>query len=678
MNPSPAGDDGTLFDVARTVAKEKKPRPRRPAPTSPVARVAVNTHLPHLDRLFDYWVPEELDDAAVPGCRVRVRFNGQAQTGFLIERGTDSEHPKGLAYLQGVVSSEVVLSPEVLELSRAVAERYAGTLTDVLRLAVPPRHARVEKEEVSTTAPAPAPEPADPSQWDVYDGGPELLAALERGESPRTVWDAAPGVGWPDAVAEAVAATLRSNRGALVVVPDGRDVATVDSALAERLGAGHHTSLVADLGPAERYRRWLATARGHARVVVGTRAAMFAPVHDLGLVVLWDDGDDTHSEPHAPYPHARTVLGLRAHQSGAAALIGGFSRTTDAQMLVRSGWATEARPIRSLLRRLAPRVRPAGDDAELERDPAARSARLPSLALRVAREALRTGPVLIQVPRRGYLNTMACDGCRTPARCGECHGPLALTDARAQPSCRWCGRLAVDWRCPHCGRGRLRAVSVGAQRTAEELGRAFPNYRVRTSGGGAILTDVDTRPELVVATPGAEPSPPEGYQAALLLDGWSLLGREDLRAGEETLRRWLSASALVRSAPDGGQVVVVADASLDTTQALVRWDPAGFADRELDERLELGFPPAVPFAAVSGAPDAVRAFLDSLDLPPSVDILGPVPTTRGGEEQERALIRAPRGSVWRLARTLRSAMVARAARRPTSQVNVRVDPSDIG
>src|SRR6266853_3086245 len=100
-----------------------------------------------------------------------------------------------------------------------------------------------------------------------------------------------------------------------------------------------HVCLTADLGPAERYRRWLAVRRGLVQVVAGTRAAMFAPVAALGLVVLWDDGDDLHAEPRAPYPNAREVLALRAHRTGAAALIGGFARTAESTSLVASGWA---------------------------------------------------------------------------------------------------------------------------------------------------------------------------------------------------------------------------------------------------------------------------------------------------------------------------------------------------
>ena len=112
--------------------------------------------------------------------------------------------------------------------------------------------------------------------------------------------------------------------------------------MAGRDGAARRIRVVAlsaGLGPAARYRRWLAALRGSARLVIGTRSAVFAPVSDLGLVMVWDDGDDTLAEPRAPYPHAREVAMLRAHQMRCAALIGGYARTAEAHALVRSGWA---------------------------------------------------------------------------------------------------------------------------------------------------------------------------------------------------------------------------------------------------------------------------------------------------------------------------------------------------
>src|SRR6202030_3557825 len=134
--------------------------------------------------------------------------------------------------------------------------------------------------------------------------------------------------------------------------------------------APRHVTLTADLGPAERYRRWLEVLRGEVIVAAGTRAAMFAPVRNLGLVVLCDEGDDLHGEPRAPYPHAREVLALRAHRAGAALLVGGFARTAEAAQLVSSGWARPLQAGRAMVRRCAPVISAAGGDAEMARDEA--------------------------------------------------------------------------------------------------------------------------------------------------------------------------------------------------------------------------------------------------------------------------------------------------------------------
>ena len=657
----------------------------------PVARVAVDISLAHLDRPFDYLVPAGLDETAVPGCRVRVRFAGQLVDGYLLDRTETSEHQGKLARLERVVSPEPVLTPEIFGLARAVADRYAGTLADVLRLAIPPRHATAEREAPQASATPstdPVPRPG-PGSWVRYPAGQAFLDALAEGRPVRAAWSALPGPQWPAEIAIAAATTAAAGRGVVIVVPDARDLARVDEALA-CVGppAGGHVCLTADLGPAERYRRWLAALRGAVKIVAGTRAAMFAPVSRLGLVVLWDDGDDLHAEPRAPYPNAREVLALRAHRSDAAALIGGFARTAELTQLVAAGWAKPLTGSLESLRQAAPRVRAAPDEAELARDAAAMTARLPSLALRSARSALsgdargvgaRTavaaGPVLVQVPRRGYLAALACGRCRAQARCATCGGPLQVAGSGQVPGCRWCGALAADWTCPRCGSGRLRAVVTGAARTAEELGRAFPGVPVRTSGGQQVLTAVPAEPALVIATPGAEPVAADGYAAALLLDGWALLGRPSLRAAEETLRRWLNAAALVRPA---GSVVVMAESVLPAVQALIRWDPVSFSERELAERAELGFPPAVRMAAITGSPAAVAEFVGSAELPPRAEVLGPVPL--GGvdsPEESRTLIRIPRPDGLALARALHAAQAHRSAHKDGAAVRVQLDPAEV-
>lgn len=663
--------------AARPARPGDPPRPaKQPAALLPVARVAVDVALPHLDRLYDYLVPETLADQAVPGSRVRVRFAGQLVDGFVVERLASSDHEGRLAFLERSLSPEVVLTPEVLRLARAVADRWAGTLADVLRLAVPPRHARAETgatQEVVVQYPV---QLNQPTSWGRYRSGERLLTSLGSGRSPRAVWAALPGGGWPAEIADLVAAVAASGRGALVVVPDHRDIARVDAAVADRLGAARHVVLTADLGPAERYRRFLAVSRGDVRVVIGTRAAAFAPVADLGLVVIWDDGDDLHAEPRAPYPHAREVLLLRALLEGAAAVVGGHAVTAEGAHLVATGWAAALGADRSVTRAVAPRVA-TGDDPAAGRQPET-PARLPTRAWQAAKEVLHAGaPVLVQVPRRGYLPALSCDRCRAPLRCPACAGPLAATGAARAPTCRWCGRLATAWSCPECGATRYRAMVVGATRTAEELGRAFPGVPVRTSAQGHVLDAVPAGAALVIATPGAEPVADGGYGAALLLDGWALLGRADLRASEEALRRWLNAAALVRPADDGGRVVVIADGALPSVQALVRWSPGGHADRELAERRQLGFPPVTVFAELTGEIGAVDEFLADATLPASSEVLGPVPVRGGDGDAARALIRAPRSAAAELAVALHAAQGVRSARK-LPPVRVRVDPVDIG
>ncbi len=535
----------------------------------------------------------------------------------------------------------------------------------------------------------------DTAPWERYVHGGAFLAALGRGKGVRAAWQAMPGEDWARRLAELAATVVAAGRSAILMVPDQRDL---DRVLAEcvRLVGDSAVGLTAGLGPAARYRRWLAVLRGSARVVVGTRSAVFAPAVNLGLIAIWDDGDDTYAEPRAPYPHTREVSMLRVHETGAAFVAAGFARTAEIQAVVDTGWAHDLVADRSVLRKAAPRISAPGDsDIALERDPVARAVRIPGVAFAAARAALAEGvAVLVQVPRRGYVPALACAKCRTPARCRHCNGPLALPESRPggradqaeahSPSCRWCGITETAFRCPACGSRALRAVVIGAVRTAEELGRAFPGVPIRGSGGGAVLDTVEPGPQVIVSTVGAEPVVRGGYGVALLLDGWALLSRADLRAAEDALRRWMSAAALVRP---HGQVVVMAEPSLPTVQALVRWDPLGHARAEVDARAEVGFPPAVRLAAVDGATEAIDELLAAADLPADVEVLGPVPlpaTARkpfSGDspaEVERMLLRVPRRSGAALSRALTAAQAIRSTHRSDAPLRVQIDPIDIG
>ncbi|AMY25183.1 primosomal protein N' [Rhodococcoides fascians] len=662
----------------------------------PIARILPLLPLPHLDREFDYLVPEDASDDAQPGVRVRVRFAGRLVDGFVLARLAETDHPGRLGWLDRVVSAERVLTPEIAELVSAVADRYAGTRADVLRLAVPARHARVEAEPPPVVDEAAEPV-VDRTGWAAYTHGSNFLDALGEHRVPRAVWQALPGEVWPARLAELAAVTVGSGRSGVVVVPDQRDLDRLEGACAAAVGADRVVALSAGLGPAKRYRQWLRCLRSGPVVVVGTRSAVFAPVSNLGLIAIWDDGDDSFAEPRSPYPHAREVALLRAHVSGAAVVVGGHSRTAEAEALVDSGWAHDLVAPRELVRERQPHVVALADsDHALARDPAARVARLPAIAFEAARAALKADtPVLVQVPRAGYVPSLACAKCRHPARCRRCNGPLALpsapgSDGAGSPTCSWCGIADAAHRCTVCGSRNLRAVVIGAGRTAEELGRAFPGVPIHNSGGATVLDTVRPGGSLVVSTVGAEPTVDGGYGAALLLDGWALLGRADLRAAEETLRRWMTAASMVRPGSAGGRVVVVAESEIPTVQALVRWDPLWHARSQLDERVEVRFPPAVHVAAIDGTTDAISALVESADLPETVEVLGPVDLPDGqrapagsGEDGlsgdvQRLLIRVPRSTGAALARALSTAQASRSAKKLGAGVRIQIDPIRIG
>jgi len=615
--------------------------------------------LAHLDRPFDYLIPTTLDGEVAVGCRVKVRFAGRLVDGFVVERVAISAHAGKLAYVSKVVSPEPVLHTEIVSLARSVADRYAGTLGDVLRLAVPPRHARTEAL-VRAATDADLPHSGD-EDWISYSGGHEFVEALRRGTGPRVCWSAVPGRDPAQAVASAVLASLESGRGAVVCVPDIRDVERWDVVFAEVLGEGRHVALTAAMPTAARYRSFLALSRGEVQVVLGTRAAAFAPVRDLGLVAMWDDGDDLYAEPRAPYPHAREVLLLRAAGQETAVLIGGYARTAEGQALIENGWCAELVATAGVRRASWPRLEVTSGSSD-----GSAPVRLPHEVFRAIRAT--TGPVLIQVPRRGYRESLSCQQCRQPARCTACHGPLSQTSASAPIACRWCKTVVSSWSCTECHGDQLRSPAVGAVRTAEEFAKAFPDVEVVTSGGESVRSSIEPGRVLVLATPGAEPRVGGGYDLVVLMDTWLMLGRDDVRVEEEAHRRWFNALAL---AAPGGAAIAVGDAA--TLQALVRADPVGCATRELASRRETHLPPAARLATIDG-PDEVLSELARRSWTSHTEVLGPVPVDASSRDAgDRLILRAPRREGAELASMLKSFAAERSSAK-LSGVRIQVDP----
>lgn len=625
--------------------------------TSAIARVLVDSPLPQLDRLFDYAIPEALVDQARPGVRVRVplRSAGRIADGYIVELAEAGEYAGPLSELDSVVSPIPVLTPQVWALARQAADRAAGSASDIVRLAVPGRQVRVERAFIAAETNEPFPV-FHATTIEGYGDG-VIEDAISRRE--RAAIDAVPLVrelpdgswvgGWAVAMAGAAASALAAGRSAILCVPDYRDQEQLEAALRAVLPAESIVRLDARQSNPDRYRGFLRCLRDSPLAIVGNRSVIYAPAANLGLIAVWDDGDPLHSEPLAPYVHARDAALLRRELQPCALLFLAHSRSTEVQRLVEVGWLRSISP--------SPRVRPKviPTMAQAAGDRLAAQARIPSAAWRAAADALEHGPVLVQVARPGYAPRLACADCDQTARCSRCEGPLVRTSASSVPACAWCGALATDWRCSNCEGQRLRSVGIGATRTADELGRAFPNVRVIVADGVRPVLHVDAKPALVIATRGAEPIAAGGYRAVLLLDGERMLARESLRVGEDCLRWWSNAVAL--AAPSATTMLVGVGGAI--ASALATWRQDAYARSELDDRRRLRFPPAVRVATLTGTVDSVTRAVEESGVD-AADVLGPVDLE---PPIVRTILRFDYGRGAEVAANLRAAIVKAAASR---------------
>ncbi|MGH1527117.1 primosomal protein N' [Leifsonia sp. L25] len=660
-----------------------------------VARVALDSPLPQLDHLFDYSVPDALAEQAVPGVRVRVplRSAGRVADGYLVELAEPDEAFSGtLSPLEAVVSPVPVLTEPVWRLARRLADRSAGTASDILRLAVPPRMVRVEKAWLAArTAGSSADVPAEAQRaaFPVRGYGAGVLeTAVAAGERialrpiprlsrlPDGTW-----VGeWAITLAALATATWRTGSTAIVAVPDHRDLEQLGAALAAIAPASAVVRADAAQSNPERYQGFLAALSG-PRIVIGNRSVVYAPAARLGLIVVWEDSDPLFAEPLSPYVHTRDAALVRQELDGGALVLSGLVRSVEAQRLVDLGWLRDLGPERAHTAKVVLTANQSADE------PAARAARIPSSAWRAAREALSgesgrpPGPVLVQVARPGYVPVLSCAHCGQAAHCTRCQGPLGQRRAGATPSCGVCGALATDWHCTRCEHTKLRMATPGSGRTAEELGRAFPGTRVILADGDHPVQRVGAAPALVVATRGAEPIAEGGYQAVLLLDGERMLANETLHVAENCLRWWMSAAVLAAA----GAPTVLVGVSGDLARDFATGRQVEFAREELADRRQLRFPPAVRLASVTGAAEAVDGVLKAVDPDLLIDVLGPAEVD---EKTVRAVLRfeyakgaevaaAVRATVVRNATQRRRPPGGRPGYRPAPTLRVRFDDPEI-
>lgn len=659
------------------------------------AKVAIESPLPQLDRLFDYLIPDNLVEACQPGVRVLVPFgkNLAPQAGFVVELASSSDFDGEANAIFGVVSPVSVLPPSSYRLLRAIADRQAGSLAEVTKLAVPSRSVRVEKDWIAAQN-ADAANHATPvvpsldfsGKPATYTGRNTLLAqptlVQVQTASSSVAEDLQPSArlqlhGWIAHFCAFAVGQLAAGKQALLIVPDFRDQNRLKAAF-EAIGLG---ALVIDFGTTQtnsaRYAAYLRSLQTSAAVVIGSRAAAYAPQPNLGGIAIWDDSDSSLQEPTAPYLHSREVALLRQQQTGCDLLIAGHSRSPEVQRLVEIGYLQDQTANFPL-----PKI--AVSEPGL---------RVDSTSYQLARDTFEAGgAVLVQVANTGHSTGTYCTQCGERGRCRTCNGPIFL-DSKNTPRCRWCSAINLGLTCHACSSTRFRQGMAGSTRTAAELGRSFPGVTVVEATWAHRVETLKPGKRLVVATPGAEPYIEGGYQAVIILDGQQLASKDTLRASEVAVNLWSNAVSLL--APGGRCVAVGLATELGKRFAL--WDQRGLAATELANRRELGFPPHLRMASVSGPRELVDQLVadlgNSVEKPEAIEVLGPLLQGDSGGKNAtiavptwRYLIRFEYSVGERLAKELKArAMVVNAGNRSISAksgrvsraVRVRMDDSEV-
>ena len=546
-----------------------------------MARVWVDTGVFHLDTPFDYWVPDELSHLAVVGSRVQVEFGNSFQEGIVVERTESSSKLGNLKQIMKIPSPNPVATPQTLELFALVAARWAGSPYDVIRSAIPPRVAAVDKEAF-----------ARPTKSSLLNPIPSLPSKTLLQEKIRAYWALPPSIPRQRLIAELVAARYELGQ-VLVIVPDERELNAIAQELVAFLSPESIVRLDGGLSRSDRYRNFLRGVRGEADVILGLRGAAFAPLNEGATIIVMGESSQSLHEARTPGWNARDVALIRASEMNANLILVGYSPSLEAARLIDTKWLTY---ISSKTRKVVLAAAPTMGEL------------IPSGAFPIIRKALKEGPVLFLVPRKGYGNCVLCNKCRNVALC-TCGGRLELMGAQESPRCVLCFTPYEGWKCRWCQSSDIYLASRGIDRFAEEIGRSFPNFPIINSSGEHIAESVPTSACLVIATPGAQPKSYAGYAAVALLEGLRFFSHSELRSTENSREVFFQSAAMGISSCT---TFISFTPSHPVVAALTRWDASPLVRKELREREEMKLPPYYRFICLDVATKDVSRFHEGL------------------------------------------------------------------
>jgi primosomal protein N' (replication factor Y) (superfamily II helicase) len=618
---------------------------------SAIAKVEPMTTARALRGPFDYRLPEELREGVDVGSMLVVPFGRREVLGVVVGLADSSEvaQERLLAPLRAL---ELGVPVDLVALAEWIAAEYCSTIARALTLVLPPGAARrlsgrkrrspKRTEHLPVGSLRAGPPSLTGEQQAVLD---DLLAALHTPQPGERLLHGVTGSGKTEIYLRATAAVLEQERGAIVMVPEIALTPQIVGRFIERFGdtvAVMHSRLT----PGERYEQWRRLRAGEARVCVGPRSAVFAPVQALGLIVVDEEHDASYKHEGDPRYDARAVAARRARASKALLLCGSATPRPETHHTV---------PRLRLPARADGRPLPPVEVLDMCAQPAGLH---PETAQALA-EVRRTGrKAIVLLNRRGWSNFLSCRSCGTVWSCPHCDVALVLHRAQGQLACHHCGhREHVPELCS-CGSGTLARHGAGTERLEHDLTAAlddgaFPVFRLdadtvsSANEVAALLRRFQDAPAGVLLGTQMVAKGHDFPDVALgiVLDADATLRFPDFRAEERTFALIAQLAGRVGRGGEGKVLVQSIAPRARSIQYAARHDSEGFLAEELERRRALRYPPysqlvrivcaAAQTPAARAAATAIRARLGELD---DAEVLGPAALFRLRERERQVLV----------------------------------------
>jgi primosomal protein N' (replication factor Y) len=641
---------------------------------------------------FDYRLPLELRGEVTVGSMLVVPFGRREILGVVtaLSDSSDVSEEKLLAPLRAL---ELGVPIELVALAEWLAEEYCSTLARALALVLPPaatrrlsgrkrRVAAVRPEHVSLGARTPQPPvPTDEQAAVLVD----LTAALESENAQTRLLAGITGSGKTEVYVRVVAEVLGRGRGAIVLVPEIALTPQIVGRFVERFGdtvAVLHSRLTV----AQRREEWRRLRVGEARVCVGPRSAVFAPVQRLGLIVIDEEHDSSYKHEGDPRYDARTVAERRVSDSRALLLLGSATPRPEsvhgARRQLRLSRRVDGRPLPQVsvldMREQSHPLHP-----------------LTAQALADVRAA--RGKAIVLLNRRGWSNFLTCRACGRVWGCPQCDVALVLHRAGGFLACHHCGhRESAPNRCA-CGSASVARHGAGTERMQHDLAAAlddgeFPVFRLDADTAGAthgsgndvavLLRRFQAAPAGVLIGTQMVAKGHDFPDVALgvVLDADATLRFPDFRAEERTFALVTQLAGRVGRGNDGHVLVQTIAPGARSIAHAAAHDSDGFLAGELQRRQALGYPPFSSLIRIvcaaeqsSDARAAAACVRDAIGAS-EANILGPASLFRlRGRERQQLVVKAPPANRSAVVRAVGEAVRSVAAQRAHRGVSFSVD-----